>query len=140
MKNTQPDPPKRWDSKDILQRTNLVRTQSGQIVPPRLKKSESQQKVNITSEKNNKRINESPKEVAGSRIPPTPPKRKNYLRKQVSGQVFMNLVEINGHCGMHVNTTQQEKNSKDQKQNEWDAKQALITNSYQNEMWTMHSV
>ena len=125
-----PAPPKRSDSKDVLKKTNLVRTQSGQIVPPRLKKSRSQQKVDTTSQKNDNKINESPKDPARNKIPPTPPKRKKTLQKEMFGKVFMNLIEVNGHCGMHVNITDQEEveqKSNDQKESDLENKHSLIT-------------
>ena len=121
-----PDPPKRCSSKDVLQKTNLVRTQSGQIVPPRLKKSKSQQKVDSTSPRNDYKMNESPKAATGNKIPPTPPKRKKSLLKEVSGKVFMNLVEINGQCGMHINIGDQEQNLDGVKTKELEDKQTLI--------------
>ena len=55
----------------------MVRTQSGQIVPPRLKKSSNE-----------------------LRVPPTPPKRKKHLQIEKINQLFMNFVNLNGQEGM----------------------------------------
>ena len=107
-KSALPKPPERWDSKDVVQKTNLVRTQSGQIVPPRLRRAKSVQKVDITIAKNETETNGNLKVSEAETIPPTPPKRKKFLQKQLAGQVFMNLVEINGQCRMYVDIRDQE--------------------------------
>ena len=39
----------------------------------------------------------------------------------------MNLVELLGHCGIHVNCSHQVHKPKDRKQKEWDETQFLVT-------------
>ena len=77
----QPDPTKRWVSKDILHKINLDQTQIGQIFPLKLKKSKRQQKVDDTIAKNSERINESLKYAAGHIIRPNHSKKIYFTPK-----------------------------------------------------------
>ena len=80
---------------------SLVRTQSGQIIPPRTKKLKSNSKLN--------NIGTSLDNVKGDKIPPTPPKRKKHLQIEKINQLFMNFANVNGQERMQLGMKSNEK-------------------------------
>ena len=106
---------------------NLVRTQSGQIVPPRLKKSQSNMKIEKPKKNQNvfnntfgslvrtqsgqivppRRSRSNLKldvddKPSLTKVPPTPPKRKKHLQIEKINQLFMNLVNSDGQQRMQL--------------------------------------
>ena len=84
-------PPRGRKKNNVSSRTSLVRTQSGVIVPPRLNKSRSNLLLSDVTVKSKK-----------ERVPPTPPKRRKHLQIEKINELFMNLVNSNGQERMQL--------------------------------------
>ena len=70
--------------------------ESGQLVPPRLKKSISNVRIDVDLEQKQQQSQQLDK------VPPTPPKRKKHLQIEKINQLFMNFVNFNGQEGMQL--------------------------------------